>query len=117
MLPKKFRLTKADNFRRIYKLGFRYKGRYFSACYIKNTQNALKKLAVVVSKRVASKAHDRNLLKRRFLANISHFFTNKTNTNIFCIITILSQAKQATFMEIKNDLLHFFEKIANISQK
>jgi ribonuclease P protein component len=67
MLPKKKRLSR-DAFNRFFSVGKRYRASCFDIVY---STSATFHASVVVPKKVAPKAHDRNALRRRVYASLS----------------------------------------------
>lgn len=103
MLKKIFKLNTSE-FNEVFNFG---KTKKTSFCLIKYKENNKEypRFAVVVSKKIAKKAHDRNLLKRRVLHAIQE---QKENFACFDYIFILnSEAKDIQY----KDLL---QKIKNI---
>lgn len=65
MLPKEKRLRAEEDFKRVYQRGSFFSLRSFNVNYAPN-RLGFSRLAFVVNKKVAKKAVDRNLVKRRF---------------------------------------------------
>lgn len=62
-LPKENRLRKPGEFRRVYENGKRFEGRFITV-FIKPSETAFQRLGITASKKISTKAHDRNRAKR-----------------------------------------------------
>ena len=62
-LPKDERLRKPAEFRRVYAVGKRFEGR-FMTIFINPSETSFQRFGVTASKKISTKAHDRNRAKR-----------------------------------------------------
>ena len=62
-LPKDERLRKPSEFRRVYAVGKRFEGR-FMTIFINPSETSFQRFGVTASKKISTKAHDRNRAKR-----------------------------------------------------
>ena len=62
-MPKRARLRKPDEFRRVYAEGRRFEGRFMTV-FILPSETEFQRLGVTASKKLSNKAHDRNRAKR-----------------------------------------------------
>jgi ribonuclease P protein component len=62
-LPKAERLRKPAEFKRVYARGKRFEGRFMTV-FIMPSQNEHQRLGITASKKISTKAHDRNRCKR-----------------------------------------------------
>ncbi len=83
MLAKNERLNRAD-FSKYFAVGRRIHGQYLT---IINSPNPVFKGSVVVGKKVAKKAHDRNRIKRRLYSILRELKETTKATGIFILIT------------------------------
>lgn len=72
MLPKKNRLSKDRDFRKVYKNAPKIKGAFLSLRYLAN-QKDLNRFGVVVSNKIAPKATKRNSAKRKLRHALSGY--------------------------------------------
>lgn len=62
-LPKEARLRKPAEFKHVYATGKRFDGRFMTV-FILPSQNSCQRLGITASKKISTKAHDRNRCKR-----------------------------------------------------
>lgn len=113
-LPKENRIKKKKDFERIFKTGAVLKNDFFLV-KAKRNNLPLHRGAIVVPVSVASKATERNKIKRIISEALQNFFSNiKTKENkIDVIIVSRHDVKNKNFQEICRSLRDIFRK-ANI---
>lgn len=103
MLPKKLRITNERDFKRVYQKGSFFSVNLFSLNYLPNKMPHTR-LGVVITKKVAAKSVERNLLKRRFREAARKIYT-EIPSGFDVIIVIKEKAKGVKFEEIEKELL------------
>jgi ribonuclease P protein component len=103
-MPKIYRLSRAD-FSSLRTLRKEY-GSFFTLTISKSPDNK-PRFACVVSKKVARKAHDRNLIKRRCRAALREVSLKAPLAFVF---TGKRSAEGATYVEISDDVKSLFVK-------
>jgi len=111
MLPKNQRLTSEKDFKRVYQKGSFFSANLFNVNYLPN-RLPLSRLGVVVTKKVASKSVERNLLKRRCREVARKIYT-EIPSGFDVIIVIKEKAKGIKFEEIEKDLLTAISRVGN----
>ncbi|MFA5029816.1 MAG: ribonuclease P protein component [Patescibacteria group bacterium] len=108
MLAKKYRLTKRNDFLKIFRSGKRaFSG--FLAIYYKPNGLDFCRFAVVVSNKVSKKASQRNLIKRRLREIVKkNLFKFSQNIDIIISATPLALGQKQQFLE--SELLTVFKK-------
>lgn len=105
MLPKKNKLKKKTDFKRVFD-----KGKYYSSGFIsiKAFKNDLEysRFGVIVSSKISKKAVERNKIKRRIENSIE-----ETEKSIDIVIMVKSEILQKTYKEIKEQLLSLLKKL------
>lgn len=106
MLKKAHRLSR-DEFTHLLSHGTRISGTGFSLLY--TTRNKETKYAVVVGKKTASRAVERNRLRRKVytLCTIERFTSKKPHIAIF----VTKHANEMTYAEIQKTLDALFERV------
>lgn len=105
-MPKKYRLT-GDEMKSL--SGKRFHGRFFSLLAAPLSVDH-PKFAVVVSKKVATKAVDRNKVKRRARNALDKVRTSVSKP-LALVLYAKSDAKKAEFSEIVSDIAALFSKL------
>lgn len=103
------RLSGEKNFKLIYRRGRRVSKHSLSVIYL-HTPPTKTKIAVVVSKRVSHKAHQRNLYKRRLwgcLRELRKFLP----ANTLIIVLTKPTIKNLSYSQIKQDLVNILKTI------
>ncbi|MBU1045596.1 ribonuclease P protein component [Patescibacteria group bacterium] len=107
MLPRIHRLKKKNDFERVYKEGKGFKQDFLFLKFATNNSD-ISRIGIVVSRKVASKAAERNLIKRRIRAAVKETLS-AINTGQDIVISALSGINKTTdFQRIKetvNNLL------------
>ncbi len=109
MLPKSYRLQNKKDFERIYQKGKPFKGNFL---FLKVLKNNLQhpRIGAVVSRKTASKASQRNLIKRRIREAVRpKLALIKENIDII-IVAGRSINKKTSFQMIDKDLKELFLK-------
>lgn len=113
MIPKKNRIT--SFFFRFLTQGRVYHSPIFSLKVIPSKEGEEFHVAVVVSKKVAQKAVERNLLKRRFLSVVQNN-KNLCKKGFFYVFYVKKETQTATFSDIEREisqLLRFIYEKSN----
>ncbi len=109
MLSPKNRLKKKKDFERVYKKGQGLKQDFLILRFRSNSLNDCR-FGIVVSKKVANKANERNLIKRRIREIIKEFIA-ETQSNVDAVIICSPGiSKKTSFQEIKKSLEELFVK-------
>jgi ribonuclease P protein component len=83
MLPKSQRLSRRA-FEGYFRSGRRYHSDTLTVVY---TPHTTFKAAVVVAKKVAKQAHERNTIRRRLYTALAHFKKNSQTTGVYIVLT------------------------------
>jgi len=110
MLPYKFRLTKDNDYKLIFKTGKKISNNYFRVCFLKNNLNH-SRFGIIVSNKVSKKATTRNLLKRRIRAILLDNLSNFRQNNDIVISLAPTVKKETNIDELRVNLLSLFNKI------
>lgn len=106
MLKKSERLTKRQ-FDEYFKNGQRFSGRYLQILFsAKDTFHG----AVVVGKKVYSKAHARNRLRRRLYGVLYQQRLAKNLKGVY-IVLVKPNAAEVPYLEVRDDLVGLLDKI------
>ena len=109
MLPKKQRVTK-KLFDQVYTLGKSFHAPHLFMKVLKTGKTEQNKASVVVSKKVAKKAHDRNTIKRRTLSLLNPYIKAKKN-GLQVIVFMKKGADSITFQDLKKEIDEVWKKI------
>ena len=111
-LPKAERLRKPAEFRRVYTRGKRFDGRFMTV-FILPLQNETQKLGITASKKISTKAHDRNRCKRllREAFRLSRAELNELNTKFDWVLNARRSLLQVKLIK---PLKEFREIIAKV---
>lgn len=105
MLPKKNKLKKKTDFKKVFD-----KGKYYGSSFIslKALKNDLEysRFGVIVGSKISKKAVERNKIKRRIENSIK-----ETKKNIDIVIMVKPEILKKTYKEIKEQLLSLIEKL------
>lgn len=108
MLPKKYRLTKKEEFASIGKKGAQYNGRFFVLKAVKTGQLAVS-AGVVVSKGIAKKATERNRIKRVVREEVQDFVKHTHGWAL--VFFARKEASGVTRSELAGDALFLLKKL------
>jgi len=106
MLKKENRLTKKNDFERVYKKGRGLKADSLFLKILENDKN-IARIGIVVSKKVSKKAVERNKIKRR-IREITRKMDLKSGFDI--IIVTYPNIKEKDFNQIKDEIIYLFKK-------
>lgn len=109
-LPRKYRLTKDKEIRKVNLKGQTIKGPLFVVKLIENNLEH-SRIAVIVSKKVSNKAVDRNLVKRRITESLTTIYKNFLKINFDITITAIPAILGKPLKEIKSNLDQTTKKI------
>ena len=112
-MPKKHRLSNSD-FRLIANARFRReRGKYFALSYgtIPGAKAVCPRIACVVSKKVAARAIERNLIKRR-CRDVARSFIADIEEPLALVFYAGRNARGASFSDTKQDISELFHKLA-----
>jgi len=106
MLKKENRLTKKNDFERVYKKG---RGLKADSLFLKILENdkGVTRIGIVVSKKVSKKAVERNKVKRR-IREIIRKMDLKSGFDI--IIVTYPSIKEKKFDQIEDEIIYLFKK-------
>jgi ribonuclease P protein component len=111
MLKKAYRINKNWEFQNIYRKGQGFSSQFFNINLIPNKFD-FNRFGIVVSKKVARKAVDRNHLKRQ-VRDIVNELNKKSDSHYDAIVSVKPQSLDTDFNKLKNTLEDLFRK-ANI---
>jgi ribonuclease P protein component len=109
MLPREKRLTSERDFKRVYQKGSFFSVSFFNLNYSPN-RTPLSRIGIVVSKKVAAKAVDRNKIKRQF-REATRLSYDIINGGYDIIISVKKDSLTAPFQEIKKEIEKAFSRI------
>jgi len=111
MLPKEYRLNRSD-FDLIFKKGRRIRGRNFSLIVLPSeNKNEPSKIGIIVTKKVAKLAVDRNKLKRQIRNTINQYILKTLSPSQKIIVTSSPPQKPIKYKQIKEELIDLFKKL------
>lgn len=113
MLPKKYRLRKNQDFQKVFHKGKLFNGKYIFLRTLKRENFLGTRIGFTVSKKIHCKAK-RNLLKRK-LREICRQELKLLNKNLDLVVIIKKNALNASFLELKKDVLHLLNMV-NLSK-
>jgi ribonuclease P protein component len=106
MLKKQQRITDSKDFQTIYRRGRHYSNAFFSLNYSKNYYGHTR-VGIVVNKKVAKKATERNLLKRQIREIIKKDY-DKFIIGTDIIISSRPKTKELNFAQLEKELVTLF---------
>lgn len=109
MLKKIYRVNKNWEYQNIYRKGRHLSSQFFGINFLPNKFD-FPRFGVVVSKKIAKKAVDRNLLKRQVREIVTEL-AKKHRANYDVIITVRSKALGTSYAVLKKELEESFKKI------
>lgn len=108
MLPRQHRLTKEKDFNKTFKMGRSCFGKILGVKGLKtNLKNA--RFGFVVANKVAKKANERNLAKRR-LREIAHKHLKEIKPSHDYLVIALPALKDADFDQLEKEFVNCFKK-------
>jgi len=112
VLPLKNRLPLKTELSDLKKNGHKFSGQLITLVIKKRPYSPHSRFATIVSKKISSKAVDRNLLRRRLKA-IHRPFILKTNS-LDILALPKKAASTATFDQLQQDLSLLFKKLSSL---
>jgi ribonuclease P protein component len=109
VLKREFRLTDNKDFQTVYRRGRYIATTLFSVNVLPN-RFGLTKIGVVVNKKVAKKANERNTVKRQ-VREIVRLIFPKLQKGQSIIITVRQSALAADYKAMEQDILSSFKKL------
>jgi ribonuclease P protein component len=109
MLPREKRITNTRDYQRVYQKGSFFSARLANINILPNRSD-MARLGIVVTKKVAAKATERNLIKRRF-REVSRTLYDQLPAGYDIVVTIKGGAEKAEFTEIEKELKEVFAKV------
>ena len=116
MLSSKYRLKRKKDFERVYKKGRVNRENFLLLRFVPNDLGNTR-FGVVVSKKVAKKANERNAIKRRIREVIKEILPEIKNDLDVVIIGLSGIKKETDFQEIKRSIRKLFFKANILIQK
>jgi ribonuclease P protein component len=104
-LPRKSSITQHADFVRVRKTGHAKAGRFLILSTLADPTLGSLRTGFITTKRVSKRAHDRNLLRRRFRALVQTHAPGFVEIRRFLVVVALKGAAQATFAELEADWL------------
>ncbi len=104
-LPRKCSITSRADFARVKTSGQSKAGRFVILSTLEDPSLLSLRTGFITTKRAAKKAHDRNLLRRRFRALVQAHAPNFSEARRFLVTIARAEAAQATFAELEADWL------------
>lgn len=109
MFPRKNRISKQKDFKRIFQKGGFARGKYLD-CRAADNRLGLPRFAVIVSSKVSKKAVVRNRVRRRIYALLREFFKD-SELNKDIAVLVRQDISKADFAEIRADLKQCLQKL------
>ncbi|MFA5197276.1 MAG: ribonuclease P protein component [Patescibacteria group bacterium] len=106
MLKKQQRITDSKDFQTIYRRGRHYSNAFFSLNYSKNYYGHTR-VGIVVNKKVAKKATERNLLKRQLREIVKKDY-DKLAVGMDIIISTRPKTKELDFTQLEKEIVALF---------
>jgi ribonuclease P protein component len=107
MLPKKYKLKKDKDFKRIFRKGKEYQGNFLKIKLLKNDLQ-VNRFAIVIGVKISKKAVQRNLIKRRIEETI-HANLNNFQNGWDMIILPQREILDKNYQEIKESLMELLK--------
>jgi ribonuclease P protein component len=104
-LPRKCSITSRADFARVKTSGQSKAGRFVILSTLEDPSLLSLRTGFITTKRAAKKAHDRNLLRRRFRALVQTHAPKFSEARRFLVTIARAEAAQATFAELEADWL------------
>lgn len=108
MLSKKNRISSRQLLKKLFKKGKQYKNNNFIFKFLPSIE-PISKFSIVISKKVATKAVDRNKLRRQIYDSIRNNI-KLLKTDIVSIIIVKSNVVEAEFKDLNKGIEDFFNQ-------
>ena len=108
MLNKKNRISNRQLIEKLFKKGRFYKNNYFLFRFLPSIE-PISKFAVIVSKKVAPKAVDRNHLRRQISEAVKDNIP-LLKKDVVCLITAKTNVNKAGYEELNKGIIDFFNQ-------
>lgn len=109
MLPREKRLTKERDYKRVYQKGSFFSAGFFNVKALKNNLS-YSRIGIVVTKKAAPKATDRNKIKRQLRA-LSLKLYQLLPVGFDVVITVSKGVEAPEFNKLEQALKKVFEKV------
>jgi ribonuclease P protein component len=110
-LPRKCSITQRADFAQVRKTGQAKAGRFVIVSTLADPSLGSLRTAFITTKRVSKRAHDRNLLRRRFRALVQTHAPGFVEIRRYLITIALKGSAEATFAEIEADWLRQIRRL------
>jgi ribonuclease P protein component len=109
MLPKEKRLIETRDFKRVYTKGSFFSVPLFNLNFMSN-RSQLTRVGIVISKKIAKRAVDRNRAKRQFREAVRSFYEILPK-GYDIIISVKEKALGASYGDIEAEIKKAFERV------
>lgn len=109
MLPRKYKLKKENDFKKVFKQGKYYQEDFIK---IKISENNLKitRFGLLIGLKISKKAVQRNKIKRQ-IEEIIRLNIEKINSGFDIVILVNQEIIEKNYQEIERKLINLFKKI------
>lgn len=114
MLPRAYRLSDHQEIREVFRVGKRANGSLFSFIFLRNT-SPVSRFAVIVSKKVAPRAVDRNRVKRLVREAIHHQLPQLAPGYVGIILLSKKLSGKLTLHTVSPDIEALFRRVHMLS--
>lgn len=101
MISRENRLTAKRHFKKVYDKGAKFNGELFVCRYLKILTNSPSRVSIVISKKTAPNAVDRNLIRRRYKAVLRDEIKSVKGVDF---IFTPKKGKEQSYLNIKADI-------------
>jgi len=117
-LPKEARLRKPAEFKHVYATGKRFDGRFMTV-FILPSQGSCQRLGITASKKISTKAHDRNRCKRllRETFRLSKAELNELNKKFDWVLNARRSLLQVKLEKPMAEFRQIIEKVKNFESR
>lgn len=117
-LPKEARLRKPAEFKHVYATGKRFDGRFMTV-FILPSQNPCQRLGITASKKISTKAHDRNRCKRllRETFRLSKAELNELDKKFDWVLNARRSLLQVKLEKPMAEFRQIIEKVKNFESR
>lgn len=110
MLPRAYRLSDHQEIREVFRFGKRANGSLFSFIFLRNT-SPVSRFAVIVSKKVAPRAVDRNRMKRLVREAVHHRLLQLAPGYVGIILLSKKLSGKIAFQTVSPDIEALFRRV------